>query len=212
MGLTIAIIVIVFVLLLCCLFHRQIRVFYIGLTKHKRIQKNLFKECKSENFLIINDILIQVNEDKFRHADTIIFGNKYIYVVKEVIFLGRLEGFRQDEKWRLYYKDKLEHVRNPFLENEKKIIRIANVSNLPLGHFKSIVALADSITIGKIDLEGKNEFLCMENEVISSIKWIEKESSEAPMDEKEIERIANELYRHGLNSEKLVKQSKKKRK
>lgn len=195
-------------LLLFCLFFKQIRVFYIGITRHRRIQRNLYKACKKENYLILNDILIQVNEDKFRHADTIIFGDKYIYVVKEAIWLGKIEGFREDEKWRLYYKDTLDHVKNPFLENEKKIRRIANVINLSLDNFKSIVALAKTVKVGNIKIEGKNEFMCMEDEVISSIKWIEKESKVDKYDPQEIEKYANLLYVHGLNSEKKVKRKK----
>ena len=42
-------------LLLFCIFYKQIRVFYIGLTKHRRIQRNLYLGCKRENFLILND-------------------------------------------------------------------------------------------------------------------------------------------------------------
>ncbi len=191
-----------------CLFFKQIRVFYIGITRHRRIQRNLYKACKKENYLILNDILIQVNEDKFRHADTIIFGDKYIYVVKEAIWLGKIEGFREDEKWRLYYKNTLDHVKNPFLENEKKIRRIANVTNLSLDNFKSIVALAKTVEVGNIKIEGKNEFMCMEDEVIASIKWIEKESKEDKYDPQEVEKYANLLYQHGLNSEKKVKRKK----
>ena len=192
-------------LLLFCIFYKQIRVFYIGLTKHRRIQRNLYLGCKRENFLILNDILIQVNENKFRHADTIIFGNKYIYVVKEAIWLGRIEGFREDEKWRLYYKNSLSHVSNPFIENHKKIIRIANVTHLTLDNFKSIVALADSVTMGDIKLEGKDEFICMENDVIDSIKLIEKESNDNEYDPEEVEKYANLLYQHCLESERKVK-------
>ncbi len=192
-------------LLLFCIFYKQIRVFYIGLTKHRRIQRNLYLGCKRENFLILNDILIQVNENKFRHADTIIFGNKYIYVVKEAIWLGRIEGFREDEKWRLYYKNSLSHVSNPFIENYKKIIRIANVTHLTLDNFKSIVALADSVTMGDIKLEGKDEFICMENDVIDSIKLIEKESNDNEYDPEEVEKYANLLYQHCLESERKVK-------
>lgn len=204
----IILIIIGILLLLFCLFFKQIRVFYIGITRHRRIQRNLYKACKKENYLILNDILIQVNEDKFRHADTIIFGNKYIYVVKEAIWLGKIEGFREDEKWRLYYKNTLDHVKNPFLENEKKIRRIANVTNLSLDNFKSIVALAKTVEVGNIKIEGKNEFMCMEDEVIASIKWIEKESKEDKYDPQEVEKYANLLYQHGLNSEKKVKRKK----
>ncbi len=204
----IILIIIGILLLLFCLFFKQIRVFYIGITRHRRIQRNLYKACKKENYLILNDILIQVNEDKFRHADTIIFGDKYIYVVKEAIWLGKIEGFREDEKWRLYYKNTLDHVKNPFLENEKKIRRIANVTNLSLDNFKSIVALAKTVEVGNIKIEGKNEFMCMEDEVIASIKWIEKESKEDKYDPQEVEKYANLLYQHGLNSEKKVKRKK----
>ena len=204
----IILIIIGILLLLFCLLFKQIRVFYIGITRHRRIQRNLYKACKKENYLILNDILIQVNEDKFRHADTIIFGDKYIYVVKEAIWLGKIEGFREDEKWRLYYKNTLDHVKNPFLENEKKIRRIANVTNLSLDNFKSIVALAKTVEVGNIKIEGKNEFMCMEDEVIASIKWIEKESKEDKYDPQEVEKYANLLYQHGLNSEKKVKRKK----
>ncbi len=201
------VIAILFILLLC-LFNKQIRVFYIGLTKHRRIQKNLYQACKSQNYLIINDILIQVNEEKFRHVDTIIIGNKFVYVVKEAIWLGKIEGFRQDEKWRLYYKNTLDHVRNPFIENEKKMNRIAKVLPLPVDRFINIVVLADSVQMDHLDLNNENEFLCKEEEVILTINWIEKNSSKTSWSNQEVEQMANLLYEHGLNSEKLLKNKK----
>lgn len=169
----------------------------------------MYQACKSENYLIINDILIQVNEDKFRHVDTIIIGNQYLYVVKEAIWLGKIEGFRQDEKWRLYYKGTLDHVRNPFIENEKKINRIINVLPIPANRFISIVVLADSATIDSIDLESQKEFLCKEDEVITTIKWIEKNAKQKAWTLQEVESMAHLLYEHGLNSEKLLKNNKK---
>ncbi len=200
--------VVVFLIVLCLIFYKQLKMLFIGLTKKKRIQKNLYRACKKENYLIINDILIQINEDKFRQADTIIFGNKYIYVVKQLIYLGKLEGYPDDENWRLYYQNEMQYVRNPLKNNERRIIQIANTLQLSLDNFKSIVALAKTIQMGNIVIHNDDEFICMENEVIPAIKMIEKNSKNHPYEPDEIEKYAQRLYQYGLESEKKVKRGK----
>ena len=61
--------------------------------KNKRLDKKIRKFAKNKDFLFLNDVFLPIDNTQAIIIDNIIFGNKYIYITKEV---------KQAGKW-LYY-------------------------------------------------------------------------------------------------------------
>ena len=102
-------------------FHKQINFLIVGLTGKWRIQRGLYKKCKLNDFPIINDIYVPVGLNKYKKVDTIIFGNKYIYIITEIKEMGKIITSSSDEKWRLVCQGKLKNINNPLIHNRKII-------------------------------------------------------------------------------------------
>lgn len=195
--------------ILYVLFKDKIKVLYIGLGNKKRIQKKLYRACKECDYLILNDIYIKIDVDKYRHIDTLIFGNKYIYIVKEIVNIGMLKGKMCDNAWRLYYQDEMQLVNNPFLENKRKIDRLENLIELSATNFKSIVLLTDTIQIEELNLVSDFEYLCRENNIMKTIRIIEKNATIPDYLPEDTQRYAKAFYLHSLECEKEIRKMKK---
>ena len=102
---SIALLIILLIVYIC--FYKQINVFIVGITGKKRIQRNLNKASKINDFLIINDIWLPIGENRYKHVDTIIFGNKYIYITSLVKQVGEVKISLDDQKWRVIYNRQL---------------------------------------------------------------------------------------------------------
>ncbi|MCI5745713.1 MAG: NERD domain-containing protein [Erysipelotrichaceae bacterium] len=197
-----AIIVILLIVFIC--FNKQIS-YYIALyTSKKRIQKNLYKACKANDYLIINDIYLPIDINKYKHVDTIIFGNKYIYIINELKCVGDIIISISDKKWRVFHHNKLELIDNVLLTNKRIISALANiVKGLQINDLKSIVVLTKTCTI-KNSIESNDEFVVLESDVIKQIKKIEKESTDDVFEPSEIEKYCKAFYEQGLISEKNI--------
>lgn len=202
-------VILVILSVLYIIFHKSVNAFIVKITGKKRIQKNLYKACKANDFLIINDIYLPVDNDKIRHVDTIIFANKYIYICSEINHSGKIKISLDDNKWRVIYNNNLTLIDNPFIYNRKIIKRLVNVvEGLENNDIKSLVILP--ITCNFDDKVGSDsELIVKENEVIDLIIQIEKNSNEDIIDPYEAERYANAFYQYGLETEKLIKKNRR---
>ena len=108
-------------------FHNYVNLFVVAITGKKRVERKLYKGCKENDFLIITDLYVPVEESKMKHLDAIIFGNKYIYIVSIVKNAGEVKVSLTDQKWRIVYNNDLSLINNPFVYNEKVMHKLADV-------------------------------------------------------------------------------------
>lgn len=189
-------------------FYKKINLFVVAITGKKRIQKKLYKECKIHDFLILNDIWLPIGDNKYKYVDTIIFGNKYIYITKEVKQAGEVKIELDDVKWRVIYHNSLTLIENPFLYNKRVINHLLNVvEGLEAKDLKNLVVLAKTCSFKAIN-SSNNEFVVSENDAIKTIIEIEKNSDDDVFDPFEVERYCKAFYEHGLEAEKVIKKRK----
>ena len=201
--------ILLILLIFYLIFHKQVSVFIVKVTGKKRIQRKLYKACKANDYLIINYIYLPVDNDKIRHVDTIIFANKYIYICSEISESGEVRISLEDNKWRVIYNNNLTLIDNPFIYNRKIIKRLVNVvDGLEFKDIKSLVILPKTCTFNQ-NVGTDNELIVKENEAIDLIIQIEKNSNEDIIDPYEAERYANAFYQYGLETEKLLKKSRR---
>lgn len=205
---SIALLIILLIVYIC--FYKQINVFIVGITGKKRIQRNLYKASKINDFLIINDIWLPIGENRYKHVDTIIFGNKYIYITSLVKQVGEVKISLDDQKWRVIYNRQLTLIDNPFIYNRRVISSLLNaVNGIEQKDLKSLVVLTKTCTFNPIN-KNDNEFIVSEKEAIGLINQIEANSNDDIFDPHEIERYCKAFYEYGLKAEKAIKEYKKK--
>ena len=171
----------------------------------KRVQKKLYKECKANDFLIINDIWVPIEENKFKHIDTIIFGNKYVYITSIVKQAGEVKISLSDQKWRVIYNNELSLIDNPFVYNKKLMHKLSMVvPGLDLSDMKSLVVLTKTCSIDTVN-NSSNEYVALEKDAVNLIVDIEKKSNDDVFDPFEVERYAKAFYNYGLETEKQIK-------
>ena len=186
-------------------FHKYVTLFIVSITGKKRVEKKLFKGCKANDFLIITDLYVPVEENKMKHIDAIIFGNKYIYITSIVKNAGEVKVSLSDQKWRVIYNGGLSLINNPFIYNQKVMKKLANVvEGLNMDDMKSLVVLTKTCSIDGTS-SSNEEYVALENDAVNLILDIEKNSEEDIFDPFEIERYAKAFYDYGLECEKIRK-------
>ena len=186
-------------------FHNYVNLFVVAITGKKRVERKLYKGCKENDFLIITDLYVPIEENKMKHIDAIIFGNKYIYIVSIVKNAGEVKVSLTDQKWRIIYNNELSLINNPFVYNEKVMHKLADVvEGLEYSDMKSLVVLTKTCSMDKASNSNK-EFIAIENDAINLILDIEKNSEDDIFDPFEVERYAKAFYDYGLECEKQFK-------
>lgn len=202
--------VLVILLLAYVFFHKHINLLIVSITGAKRMQKKIYKDCKVNDLLILNDIYLPIGEDKFKHVDTIIFGNKFIYIVKIVKQAGTVYVASDDSKWRVIYDKNLNLIDNPFMQSKKTINCLIDVVNgLENKDLKSLAIFSKTCKI-QIEQKYDDELVALENNAIKTILSYEKASNEDVFDPKEVERYCNAFYTQGKKVEKIIKRRKEK--
>ena len=200
--------ILLILLLACICFHSYVTLFIVAITGKKRMQRKLYKGCKVNDFLTISDLYVPTDENKTNHIDTIIFANKYIYIITQLAQAGEIKTSLDDNMWRVVYDKKMTTIRNPLLHNRKVISKlVTTVPNLEESDMKSIVVVSKTCTLAN-NINTDKEFVISENKAIQLILDIEKNSNEDIIDPYEIERYAKAFYEYGLKTEKLIKEKK----
>ena len=190
-------------------FHKQITFFVVAITGKRRIQRNLYKSCKANDYLILNDLYFPVDGDHLRHIDTLIFGTKFIYVIKEVKQAGEIKIGMEDASWRVVYNKQLTHIENPILKNRRIISRILQVvPGIEERDIINMVVFTKTCKFDPINYNNK-EFVLKENEVMKAIETIEKNIDIDVFDNDEVERYAKAFYNYGIKAEEKIKERKK---
>ena len=198
-----AFVVILLIAYIC--FYKHVNLFIVAITGKKRVQKNLYKACKMNDFLIINDIWLPVEDNKIKHIDTIIFGNKYIYITSIVKQAGEVKVSLDDQKWRVIYNNELTLIDNPIFYNRKIISKLSKVvEGLNVSDMKSLVVLTKTCTLNGT-INSIDDYVVDEKEAINLILDIENKSNDDVFDPFEVERYAKAFYSYGLESEKQIK-------
>ena len=201
-------VLLILIILYIC-FYKQVNVFIVAVTGKKRIQKKLYKHCKNNDLLIINDLWLPVGKDKYKYVDTLIFGNKYIYITKLVKQIGEIRFSLTDQKWRVIYKNQLSLIDNPINQNKRVISYLLKVvEGIEEKDLKNLVVLSKTCKFNQVN-PSDSEFIVSEKEAIKLILQIEENSNDDVIDPYEIERYAKSFYNYGLEAEKALKKYKK---
>jgi hypothetical protein len=124
----------------------------------------IFRYVENKDFYLIPFVKVKLPGNKDVIIDHLVFGNKYIYAIKDLYFMGGLLGKGSDKEWAYYeYKHNnqkdYKYIPNPFLNNKQRIDKLALVTGLDASLFISVILVNNQAMINRIPVSEDNQFI-----------------------------------------------------
>ena len=145
----------------------------------KNFQENYYREIRRiadlNDYYLINNLAIRNNEQLICKIDHILFGNKYIYVIKDRFYRGTISGNASDKVWLFYTKhNKTFEMENPMKINERRVEKLSIATQIDRSFFISIVLINDNCVVkNSQNLVSDNNFIVSKKNLSKLIKSIE---------------------------------------
>ena len=174
----------------------------------KNFQKIYYKEIRKiaeiNDYYLINNLVIKNNNQLICRIDHVLFGDKYIYVIKDRYYRGAISGKKEDSTWFFYSNQKKQfEMDNPMAMNEKRLEKLSLVTNIDKSFFISILVINDNCVVKNAnELNKNNSFIVSKKNLRKLIKNIEKRNVKN-MDQKQLEFAVQDISRlYGKNKQK----------
>ena len=174
----------------------------------KNFQKIYYKEIRKiaeiNDYYLINNLVIKNNNQLICRIDHVLFGDKYIYVIKDRYYRGAISGKKEDSTWFFYSNQKKQfEMDNPMAINEKRLEKLSLVTNIDKSFFISILVINDNCVVKNAnELNKNNSFIVSKKNLRKLIKNIEKRNVKN-MDQKQLEFAVQDISRlYGKNKQK----------
>ena len=174
----------------------------------KNFQKIYYKEIRKiaeiNDYYLINNLVIKNNNQLICRIGHVLFGDKYIYVIKDRYYRGAISGKKEDSTWFFYSNQKKQfEMDNPMAMNEKRLEKLSLVTNIDKSVFISILVINDNCVVKNAnELNKNNSFIVSKKNLRKLIKNIEKRNVKN-MDQKQLEFAVQDISRlYGKNKQK----------
>src|SRR5574344_3015709 len=97
----------------------------------------IYQLVLDNDFFLINQLVLKLDDNNEMHIDHVIFGEKYIYVIKDRYYNGKIEGKPLDESWVFRNGKKSKYVDNPLILNSLRIEKLSLLSGIDKSFFIS---------------------------------------------------------------------------
>lgn len=194
-------------IILICIFLLFL-ILYPSIKKHyvfKNFQKIYYRQIRKiadiNDYYLINNLVIRNNNQLVCRIDHVLFGEKYIYVIKDRYYRGAIDGKKDDAMWFFYSSDNKKYeMENPMLINEKRVEKLSLITQIDQSFFISIVIVNDNCIIKNAqDLNKDNSFIVSKKNLKKLIKMIEKRNVKK-MDQRQLEYAVQDISKlYGRN-------------
>ncbi len=159
--------------------HQMIRMYY----------KTVNRVALDEDFYLINEWsrTIYDAEGQQIHVDHLLFGNKFIYVIKDRYYQGAISGKAEDPYWENYLGNKKKRTtRNPLLLNRIRADHIATLSGLTRAYFINIVLVNDDCLVVPFENRSNDDYLVSLSKLEKLVEAIEARKDVAPLNAEQL--------------------------
>ena len=130
---------------------------------NKIFNRIIHRYVTEKDFYLIPAVKVKLPGNKDVIIDHLVFGDKYIYAIKDLYFQGGLLGKGSDKEWSYYeyrhHHPKYRYIPNPFLLNRQRIEKLAIVTGLDAQLFISIILVNNEAMINRIPVSEDNQFI-----------------------------------------------------
>lgn len=149
------------------------------ITRYQKVYgKQIYKIAQTYDYYLINNLRLKLSDNSEVELDHVLFGNKYIYLIKDRYYKGGLLAKEYDQSW-LYYSKKgntyiKEYIDNPLKNNDIRRSKVVKATGLDRTFLICICLINDDCYMNNFAGESKDNFLCPLSKVRRLIKSIEK--------------------------------------
>jgi hypothetical protein len=164
--------------------------------------KEVYKIANFYDLYLINRLVLKSNDDSRIHIDHLLFGNKFIFVIKDYYFDGQLKGKEVDQSWVYYFgkeKDpKKEYVKNPLLENKARVNKLSILTGLNESFLISVILVNDGCDLSLTLNESDNQFVTKKSELKKLVEKVEARNV-APLNDEQLSYAAKDIAALNIN-------------
>lgn len=158
--------------------------------------KKLYEIAEKNDYLLVNNVILKENGQNIASIDHILFGDKFIYVIRDRYYVGAINGDKKDDIWLFFNKqnERIE-IENPMKKNKMRIERLVDLTLLDKEFFVSIVLVNNDCVIKdneKLNKE-KNYMVNLRN-LNKTIKKMEKRKDVKNMKVETVDAAARSIY------------------
>mgnify|MGYP001766824895 CR=1 FL=1 len=148
------------------------------------------------DYYLINKMDLPIDADHRAHLDHILFGDKYIYVIKDKYYNGSLTGKENDESW-VYFPDdrrKSRYIDNPLKINRQRTEKLGLFTGLSDDLFISIVVVNNDCLLERYESTSRRDYVVQIGKLNKLIEAIE--SRQVPkINETQLEQAVQDIAR-----------------
>ncbi|MFA5235618.1 MAG: nuclease-related domain-containing protein [Bacilli bacterium] len=158
--------------------------------------KRIYHIALYNDFYLINQINLKLDDANEAHIDHLLFGEKYIYVIKDRYYDGALTGQERDVNWMFYprFNRRGKYITNPFLLNRVRVEKLALVTGLDQHFFINVIVTNDQCLLDDIVANDKATYIVKLKKLEKLIKTIE-EREIAPIEPDQLDRAVKDIHR-----------------
>lgn len=179
---------IVVILLLWVLFYKN---FYKRYRLDKAVGYTLYRISNLNDYLLLNDYRIHIDDKHIGHIEHILIINKFIVVINDFQISGVISGDYNSEQLKLTTKKGEELIANPLNYNRNLTRRVALFNDLDNNFLKGIVVVNDDSIIDITNIPSQFK-ICTKKELKKVIAEFDKEDVK-PFKEDTVVRFINLL-------------------
>jgi hypothetical protein len=130
------------------------------------------------DYYLINNMSLRLDPDHTAHIDHILFGEKYIYVIKDKYYKGALSGKENDESWVFFPDDrrKSRYIDNPLKVNRVRTEKLGLFTGLDEDLFISIIVVNNDCLLEKFESFSRRDYVVQVGKLNKLIEAIESRS------------------------------------
>jgi len=186
---------------LAFLLYPSIRRSYLKHHYVKAYGRGVYSVANNLDFYLINRLILEAPDDSKIKVDHLLFGDKYIYVIKDYFLYGALEGKEVDHSFIFYSMNKKDNLKsyldNLLVENDKRIEKLAMITGNKKTFFMNIVILNNDCDISRLQVENKNRFIIHRKDLKKVVETLEAKDI-APLEKTKLSYLVHDLAKLNL--------------
>lgn len=166
----------------------------------KNFKKIYYKKIRDiaeiNDYYLINNLILRNNEQVICQIDHCLFGEKFIYVIKDRYYRGAIKGDKEDNIWIFYdKKGKTFEMENPMKVNELRVEKLSLMTQIDSSFFISIVVINDDAIVKNMENMSSNDsYIVSRKKLPKLIKSIESRDVKK-IDEKQLNFAVQDISR-----------------